>query len=57
LLACRYVYQKAYVEFFTSPENFRALEPKLKPAPSTTLMAWNAREEIISNTIYMPEEA
>jgi len=46
LLACRYVYQKAYVEFFTSPENFRALEPKLKAAPSTTCMAWNAKNEI-----------
>jgi len=52
LLACRYVYQKAYVEFFTSPENFRALEPKLKAAPSITHMAWNAKEEIISCTTY-----
>ncbi len=45
----RYVYQKAYVEFFTSPENFRALEPKLKAAPSITYMAVNAKGDMISN--------
>ena len=49
LLARRYVYQKAYVEFFTSPENFRALEPKLKAAPSITYMAVNAKGDMISN--------
>ena len=49
LRARRYVYQKAYVEFFTSPENFRALEPKLKAAPSITYMAVNAKGDMISN--------
>ncbi|CAL5228752.1 g11938 [Coccomyxa viridis] len=44
-----YVYQKAYVEFFTSPENFRALEPKLKAASSITYMAVNAKGDMISN--------
>ena len=37
------------MEFFTSPENFRALEPKLKAAPSITYMAVNAKGEMISN--------
>ena len=37
------------MEFFTSPENFRALEPKLKAAPSITYMAVNAAGDMISN--------
>ena len=37
------------MEFFTSPENFRALEPKLKAAPSITYMAVNAQGDMISN--------
>ena len=49
LRARRYVYQKAYVEFFTSSENFRALEPKLKAASSITYMAVNAKGDMISN--------
>ena len=43
------MYQKAYVEFFTSPENFRALEPKLNAAPSITYMAVNTKGDMISN--------
>ena len=37
------------MEFFTSPENFGALEPKLKAAPSITYMAVNAKGDMISN--------
>ena len=37
------------MEFFTSPENFRALEPKLKAAPSITYMAVNTKGDMISN--------
>jgi len=47
------VYQKAYVEFFTSPENFRALEPKLKDIPTIAYMAWNAMKGFTSSIAYM----
>ena len=46
---CRYVYQKAYAEFFVSPANFKALEPRLQAAPSVTYMAVNARGDLIAN--------
>ena len=45
----RYVYQKAYVEFFASPANFRALEPRLKASPAITYMAVNARQQMVGN--------
>ena len=45
----RYVYQKAYVEFFCSPESFRALEARLASAPSVTYMAVNAAGQNASN--------
>ena len=43
------MYQKAYVEFFTSPENFRALEPKLKAAPTIPYMAVTPKGDMICN--------
>lgn len=46
---CRYVYQKAYVEFFVSPANFKALEPRLKASPAITYMAVNAKGDLIAN--------
>ena len=42
---CRYVYQKPYVEFFCSPDNFRKLREKLDTAPTVTYMAVNAEGE------------
>ena len=45
----RYVYQKAYVEFFTSPANFKALEARLKAAPAITYMAVDAKQHMVSN--------
>ncbi len=45
----RYVYQKAYVEFFCSPASFRALEARLAAAPSVTYMAVNAAGQSVSN--------
>lgn len=43
------VYQKAYVEFFTSPEDFELLLPKLKTKPSLTYIAVNAQGDLITN--------
>ncbi len=40
-----YVFQKAYVEFFTSPENLRHLLARVKDYPSITLHAINAKGE------------
>ena len=45
----RYVYQKAYVEFFCSPQRFHSLQTRLKGAQSLTYMAVNARGELQSN--------
>jgi methylenetetrahydrofolate reductase (NADPH) len=44
-----YVYQKAYVEFFASPANFRALEPRLRAAPAITYMAVDAKQHLLGN--------
>lgn len=44
-----YVYQKAYVEFFCSPDSFRALQARLQTAPSLTYLAVNAQGDIQSN--------
>ena len=41
----RYVYQKPYVEFFCSPDNFKKLREKLDAAPTVTYMAVNAEGE------------
>ena len=43
---CRYVYQKAYVEFFISPEQFKQLQPQLDSKPSITYMAINSSGEV-----------
>eukprot|EP00891_Asterochloris_glomerata_P001320 jgi/Astpho2/1320/e_gw1.00024.9.1_t len=44
-----YVYQKAYVEFFISPEHFKQLQPQLDSKPSITYMAINSSGEVHSN--------
>jgi methylenetetrahydrofolate reductase (NADPH) len=44
-----YVYQKAYVEFFCSPEKLRALIAKAKENPSLTYIGVNAKGETQSN--------
>ncbi len=46
---CRYVYQKAYVEFFASPEVFEGLEKRLKQRPSITYMAVNQAGDVHAN--------
>ena len=43
------MYQKAYVEFFTSPASFKALEARLKAAPAITYMAVDAKQHLVSN--------
>ncbi len=45
----RYVYQKAYVEFFASPETFAGLEKRLEQRASITYMAVNQAGEVHSN--------
>ncbi|KAJ7552662.1 hypothetical protein O6H91_06G063700 [Diphasiastrum complanatum] len=44
-----YVYQKAYVEFFCSPEKLASLIEKAKKLPSLTYIAMNAKGETQSN--------
>jgi methylenetetrahydrofolate reductase (NADPH) len=43
------VYQKAYVEFFASPEKVAELEKKLADLPLVTYMAVNAAGDMKSN--------
>lgn len=43
---CRYVYQKAYVEFFVSPEKLDGLEQRLQQQPSITYMAINSKGKV-----------
>jgi hypothetical protein len=45
----RYVYQKAYVEFFVSPAKLDALLTKLDQHPSITYMAVNKDGDVKSN--------
>lgn len=40
------MYQKAYVEFFISPEHFKQLQPQLDSKPSITYMAINSSGEV-----------
>lgn len=47
--ACRYVYQKAYVEFFVSPEKFEALKGKMTSFLTLTYMAVNNKGDFHSN--------
>lgn len=49
LLVSRYVYQKAYVEFFVSPSKLDALLSKLEQHPSITYMAVNKEGDVESN--------
>ena len=42
----RYVYQKAYVEFFVSPEKLEGLEQRLKSKSSITYMAINSKGQV-----------
>lgn len=48
-IACRYVYQKAYVEFFVSAEKFEALKAKVTEFPSLTYMGINSKGDFHSN--------
>jgi methylenetetrahydrofolate reductase (NADPH) len=43
------VYQKAYVEFFVSPDKLAALLSKLEQHPSITYMAVNKEGDVKSN--------
>ena len=45
----RYVYQKAYVEFFCSPEKFSELESRVQGRKTLTYMAVNATGEVKSS--------
>ena len=45
-----YVYQKAYIEFFTSPENYKILVEAIKKYPSLTYYAVNMKGELSYNT-------
>ena len=51
-LLCRYVYQKAYVEFFCSPENFAQLEARLRGKKTLTYMAVNSAGDVRSNVAH-----
>jgi len=44
-----YVYQKAYVEFFVSPEKLGPLLDQLNQCPTITYMAVNAAGDVVSN--------
>lgn len=44
-----YVYQKAYVEFFVSPEKFEELEQRLQKQSSITYMAIDSKSKVRSN--------
>ncbi|KAK9842943.1 hypothetical protein WJX74_004685 [Apatococcus lobatus] len=44
-----YVYQKAYVEFFASPEAFKSLQGRLDKRPSITYMAVNQAGDVHAN--------
>ena len=48
-LVCRYVYQKAYVEFFVSPEKFKTLQAAISKQPSLTYMAVTSKGDYHSN--------
>ena len=51
-LFCSYVYQKAYVEFFCSPEKFEQLEARLRGKKTLTYMAVNSAGEVRSNVAH-----
>jgi len=43
------VYQKAYVEFFVSPEKLESLEQRLQKQSSITYMAINSKGKVSSH--------
>ena len=45
----RVIFQKAYVEFFVSPEDFDDLLPKLRAKPSLTFMATTSSGNLVTN--------
>jgi len=47
---CSYVYQKAYVEFFVSPEKLESLEQRLQKQSSITYMAINSKGKVSSHS-------
>lgn len=47
-----FVYQKAYIEFFVSPENLKLLLNELKHHPSLTYHAINAKGDSCSNSFH-----
>ena len=44
-----YIYQKAYVEFFASPDETKALIRQIKKCPTLTYQALNSKGESLSN--------
>jgi hypothetical protein len=49
MLVSRYVYQKAYVEFFVSAEKFGELKARTADFPSLTYMGVNSQGDFHSN--------
>ncbi len=49
------MYQKAYVEFFASPEAFKALEGRVKQHPSLTYLAVDSKGDFHSNQVPPPD--
>lgn len=49
-----YVFQKPYVEFFCSPENWRKLQPLLQKHPLISYQAMNQQGEEYSNNFNFP---
>ena len=49
MVISRVVYQKAYVEFFISPEDFEDLKPKIEMKESLTYMAATSSGELVTN--------
>ena len=45
----RVLFQKAYLEFFVSPEDFDDLLPKLRAKPSLTFMATTSSGDLVTN--------
>jgi methylenetetrahydrofolate reductase (NADPH) len=45
----RYVYQKAYVEFFCAPDKLKPLLAQLERHPQITFMAVNAEGDVKTN--------
>ncbi|CEI90326.1 Putative Methylenetetrahydrofolate reductase [Rhizopus microsporus] len=52
-----YVYQKAYIEFFVSPDQLQVLIDKMNHEPEITYFAVNYKGELKTNTIYKEPNA